>query len=105
MMLWSTLSIAKEPDGYGYPELDPVTATVLGTPEYLQFATEVSIRDEERELIVFPDRAVPPLFQYSRSLHYSLVRQSGRAPDSSAPSPRRIRRIGNGASLAAGERT
>jgi Alpha/beta hydrolase family len=80
MMLWSTLSIAKEPDGYGYPVLDPVTATVLGTPKYLQFATEVSIRDEERELIVFPDRTVPPLFQYSRSLHYSLVRQSGRAP-------------------------
>ena len=31
MMLWSTLSIAKEPDGYGYPVLDPVTATVLGS--------------------------------------------------------------------------
>lgn len=77
-------SQAERLGAYDYPFVDPVTATVVGTPEAfrddLPDLIEEQILDLER-IVMFPDRAVSDVFWYNREgVEYGLAAQDGVAP-------------------------
>jgi pimeloyl-ACP methyl ester carboxylesterase len=65
---------------YGYPLVDPLEATVIGTPEIFGAELPEDIPFEERDVLVFRGRDVPDIFWYTRALRYALSAQPGRAP-------------------------
>jgi len=65
---------------YGYPLVDPLEATVIGTPEIFGVELPEDIPSEEREVLVFQGRDVPDIFWYTKTLRYALSVQPGRAP-------------------------
>jgi pimeloyl-ACP methyl ester carboxylesterase len=65
---------------YGYPFVDPLEATVIGTPEIFGAELPEEIPSEEREILVFRGRDVPDIFWYGKGLRYALSAQPGPAP-------------------------
>lgn len=65
---------------YGYPFVDPLEATVIGTPEMFAAPLPEDIPIEQREVLVFRGRHVPGIFWYTEALRYTLSKQPGRAP-------------------------
>ena len=72
--------LAEEVTDYGYPLVDPLEATVIGTPEIFGGDLPEEIPIEEREVLVFQGRVVPDIFWYTRTLRYALSAQPGPAP-------------------------
>jgi pimeloyl-ACP methyl ester carboxylesterase len=71
---------AETVDDYGYPFVDPLEATVIGTPEMFAGALPEDIPIEEREVLVFQARDVPEIFWYTQALPYALSAQPDPAP-------------------------
>lgn len=65
---------------YEYPFVDPLEATVLGTPDAYRAELPKQIPIEEREVLLFPGRAVPDVFWYTRALQYAVSAQPDAAP-------------------------
>ena len=65
---------------YNYPDVSPYAATVIGTPPALKADLPKQIPVEDRELSVFPDRALPDILWYGENMRYSLVSQEKAAP-------------------------
>jgi ABC-type transporter lipoprotein component MlaA len=80
MVGWfSSFSQAQEA-GYDYPDVSPYAATVIGTPVALKAELPQHIPIEDRELNVFPDRALPDILWYGENMRYSLVPQDKPSP-------------------------
>lgn len=70
-----------EPLGiYDYPFVDPLAATVVGTPLGYRASLPGEVPVDELEIGVFDDRQVPGVFWYNERLKFSLARQRHRAP-------------------------
>ncbi len=65
---------------YDYPFVDPLAATVVGTPKGYRASLPKDITVDEMEISVFEDREVPEIFWYNDRLKFSLARQKHRAP-------------------------
>ena len=72
--------LAEEAIDYGYPFVDPLEATVIGTLEIFGADLPEAIPIEERDVQVYRDRDVPDIFWYTEALRYALSAQSGPAP-------------------------
>lgn len=72
--------ITGPPPPYDYTIVDPLAATVVGTPEAQATKVPEEINRDELSLTVFPDRDVPRVFWYAAELPFSLVYQTGPAP-------------------------
>ena len=71
----------QEPPGvYDYPFVDPLAATVVGTPKGYRASLPARIPVDEFEISVFDDREIPAVFWYNERLKFSLARQRHRAP-------------------------
>jgi pimeloyl-ACP methyl ester carboxylesterase len=68
------------PPPYDYTIVDPLAATVAGTPPGQAAAVPDEINRDEFRLTVFPDREIPEIFWYADQLQFSLVYQDGPAP-------------------------
>jgi pimeloyl-ACP methyl ester carboxylesterase len=68
------------PPPYDYTIVDPLAATVVGTPPAIATKLPEDINKEELRLTVFPDREIPEIFWYAEQLQFSLVYQVGPAP-------------------------
>jgi pimeloyl-ACP methyl ester carboxylesterase len=68
------------PPPYDYTIVDPVAATVVGTPPAIAAKLPEDINKDQLRLTVFPDREVPEIFWYAEELQFSLVYQVGPAP-------------------------
>ncbi len=64
---------------YDYPIANPYAATIITVPAEMRFKAEVP-PTEERQLSVFPDRAVPEGFWYQKRLRYGVLLQPKPAP-------------------------
>ncbi|MDJ0721107.1 MAG: hypothetical protein QNJ04_05735 [Desulfobacterales bacterium] len=71
---------ASDMEAYDYPFVNPLEATVVGTPTV--YRADIPRRDPIREhsLTIFEDREVPKVFWYSSRLQFSLAAQRGKAP-------------------------
>lgn len=79
--LFLSMSQAQEQETpYNYPDVSPYAATVIGTPPALKADLPKQIPAEDRELSVFPDRALPGILWYGENMRYSLVSQEKAAP-------------------------
>ncbi|HSA82767.1 MAG TPA: hypothetical protein VLE23_18260 [Geminicoccaceae bacterium] len=76
----SSPSLGAEVTYYEYPFVDPLEATVIGTPAIYQAALPERIPIEEKQVLPLRGRAVPELFWYAATLHYALSPQPGEAP-------------------------
>lgn len=65
--------------GYEYPIVDPLAATVIGTPKAYMASLPTNIHRTEKAVVVFPDRKVNS-FIPRNTLSYSLVSQQHKAP-------------------------
>jgi pimeloyl-ACP methyl ester carboxylesterase len=65
---------------YDYTIVDPLAATVVGTPPAQAAHVPDDINRDERRLTVFPDREIPRIFWYADQLQFSLVYQVKPAP-------------------------
>jgi pimeloyl-ACP methyl ester carboxylesterase len=68
------------PPAYDYTIVDPVAATVVGTPPAIAAKVPDAINKEALQLTVFPDREIPRIFWYADQLQFSLAYQVGPAP-------------------------
>jgi pimeloyl-ACP methyl ester carboxylesterase len=68
------------PPPYDYTIVDPLAATVAGTPPGQAADVPDEINRDELTLTVFPDREIPEIFWYADQLQFSLVYQVGPAP-------------------------
>jgi pimeloyl-ACP methyl ester carboxylesterase len=68
------------PPPYNYTIVDPLAATVVGTPEAIAVKVPDKINRDEYSLTVFPDRKIPEIFWYADQLKFSLVYQDQPAP-------------------------
>ena len=68
------------PRPYDYTIVNPVAATVVGTPPGQAAEVPEDINREELRLTVFPDREIPQVFWYADQLQFTLVYQVGPAP-------------------------
>lgn len=68
------------PPRYSYTIVDPLAATVVGTPAPLRADVPDDINISELDLTVFEDREFPSVFWYANTLRYSLVYQDHAAP-------------------------
>jgi pimeloyl-ACP methyl ester carboxylesterase len=68
------------PPLYDYTIVDPLAATVVGTPPAIAAKLPDAINKEALRLTVFPDREIPEIFWYADQLQFSLVYQVGPAP-------------------------
>jgi hypothetical protein len=64
---------------YDYPITNPLAATVVGTPQSYQADLPKDVPVKDRELEVFPDREIPDILWYNRTMRYSFVAQEGPA--------------------------
>lgn len=76
----STSQAQEHETPYDYPDVSPYAATVIGTPPSLKADLPKQIPVEDRELSVFPDRALPDVLWYGENMRYSLVSQEKPAP-------------------------
>jgi pimeloyl-ACP methyl ester carboxylesterase len=65
---------------YGYPFVDPLEATVLGTPSTYRAELPEAVPSEVHQLLIYPRRPIPEIFWYTARFEYSLAAQPGRAP-------------------------
>ena len=65
---------------YDYKVDDPYAATIVGTPEVLEWKVPEKIDYELLGLKVFPDRPTPDVFWYQREFLYTLSYQKQAAP-------------------------
>lgn len=72
--------LALEATDYGYPFVDPLEATVIGTPEAFQAKLPEDIPIEVREFLPLAGRQTPEIFWWARLFSYSFSPQPGRAP-------------------------
>jgi pimeloyl-ACP methyl ester carboxylesterase len=68
------------PPAYDYTIVDPLAATVVGTPPAQAAAVPDEINRDQLTLTVFPDREIPEIFWYADELRFSLVYQVEPAP-------------------------
>jgi hypothetical protein len=68
------------PPPYDYTIVDPLAATVAGTPPGQAAQVPDDINRDELSLTVFPDREIPEVFWYADQLRFSLVYQVEPAP-------------------------
>ena len=80
LALLSAPGRAAEVTDYGYPFVDPLEATVIGTPGPFSAELADDIPIEIREVAPFPHRATPDIFWYTRTLRYAFSPQPGAAP-------------------------
>ena len=83
LLAWGALSspgLAAEVTYYEYPFVDPLEATVIGTPAIYKADLPEQIPIEEKQVLPLRGRAVPELFWYAATLHYALSPQPGEAP-------------------------
>jgi len=73
-------SLAETVADYGYPFVDPLEATVLGTPPPHKAELPEEVPSEIHQLVIYPRRPVPEIFWYTARFEYSLAAQPGRAP-------------------------
>ena len=73
-------SHAADMEAYDYPFVNPLEATVVGTPTV--YRADVPDRNpaRERRLTIFEDREVPNVFWYSNRLAISVALQRNEAP-------------------------
>jgi pimeloyl-ACP methyl ester carboxylesterase len=76
----SSPSAAAEVTHYEYPFVDPLEATVIGTPAIYKADLPEQIPIEEKQVLPLRGRVVPDIFWYAASLHYTLSAQPGEAP-------------------------
>jgi hypothetical protein len=65
---------------YDYKVDDPYVATIVGTPDVLEWKVPEKIDYELLGLKVFPDRPTPDVFWYQREFLYTLSYQKHEAP-------------------------
>ena len=65
---------------YDYKVDDPYAATIVGTPDVLEWKVPEKIDYELLGLKVFPDRPTPDVFWYQREFLYTLSYQKQEAP-------------------------
>ncbi len=65
---------------YDYTIVDPLAATVVGTPQALAATVPTEINKDQFSLTVFPERKIPEVFWYAGKLAFSLVYQVDPAP-------------------------
>jgi pimeloyl-ACP methyl ester carboxylesterase len=80
LAMLSSPSLAAEVTDYEYPFVDPLEATVLGTPATYKADLPEQIPIEEKQVLPLRGRAVPEIFWYAATLQYALSRQPGEAP-------------------------
>jgi len=68
------------PQPYEFTIVDPLAATVVGTPQALVADVPEGINKDQFSLTVFPDREVPQVFWYAAQVRFSLVYQVEPAP-------------------------
>jgi len=82
--LTATATRAERLGAYDYPFVDPVTATVVGTPQAFRDDLPDLIGErilDRRRVVMFPDREVSDVFWYDREgVVYGLAAQHGPAP-------------------------
>ena len=71
---------ASEMEAYDFPFVNPLEATVVGTPTV--YRADVPDKDPTKEytLPIFDNREVPKVFWYSNKLKFSLTAKRGEAP-------------------------
>lgn len=79
-LLSSLIATASAAGAYDYPLRDTYAATIVGTPDECKADLPSLKRVDELELKVFPQREVPEIFWYDKTLKYSLAYQKGEAP-------------------------
>ena len=79
-LVLSAPSPAAEVTYYEYPFVDPLEATVIGTPGIYRADLPEDIPVEIRQVHPFPGRAVPEIFWYAKTLRFAFSPQSGPAP-------------------------
>ena len=72
--------LAAEVEDYEFPFVDPLEATVIGTPAVYKADLPQRIPIEEKQVLALRGRAVPDIFWYAATLHYALSPQPGLAP-------------------------
>jgi acetyl esterase/lipase len=75
---WPALAETVAP--YAYPFVDPLEATVLGTPSIYKAELPEEVPSEVHQLLIYPRRPIPEIFWYTSRFEYSLAAQPGRAP-------------------------
>lgn len=78
LFLSAANSVAQE--DYGYPIVDALAATVVGTPEKYQADLGEAVVFEKHKFKVFDDRITPDYFWYNDEITYGLIRQDKKAP-------------------------
>jgi acetyl esterase/lipase len=73
-------AFAEAVDPYGYPFVDPLEATVLGTPPPYRAELPEEVPSRVRQLLIHPRRPIPEIFWYTSRFEYSVAAQPGRAP-------------------------
>jgi pimeloyl-ACP methyl ester carboxylesterase len=68
------------PPAYDYTIVDPVAATVAGTPPGQAAVVPADINQDDLRLTVFPNREIPEIFWYADELQFSLTYQLEPAP-------------------------
>jgi len=71
---------ATQAAAYDYKVDDPYAATIVGTPDVLEWKVPEKIDYELLGLKVFPDRPTPDVFWYQREFLYTLSYQKQEAP-------------------------
>ncbi len=79
-LMLSLVGAAPVVAAYDYPLRDAYAATIVGTPNEFKAELPEVKHVKELELTVFPEREVPEIFWYDKTLKYSLAYQKGEAP-------------------------
>ena len=65
---------------YGYPIMNPLAATIIGTPAEFHAEVDFQTRFKLFKLKVFEERVTPKYFWYNDKITYSLLAQKEKAP-------------------------
>ncbi len=71
---------AADMEAYDYPFVNPLEATVVGTPTVYRADVPEKNPTREHELTIFEDREIPKVFWYSNRLTFSVAAVRGEAP-------------------------
>jgi hypothetical protein len=86
LVTWLFCALAASPGAavevtpYDYPFVDPLEATVIGTPKLYQAELPEHVPVEIRQVLPLPGREIPEIFWYASPLEYAFSRQPERAP-------------------------
>lgn len=72
--------LANPESSYSYPTVNPLAATVIGTPEARRVRLPDNIPIRRQSLPIIDERVVPQVFWYEDRFRYSLATQPGNAP-------------------------